>query len=243
MGVSSSQCCVSDRFYDVDTAARRNVTAQPKLVIFDCDGVLVDSEAISSEVLATLISDIGVPTTPAEASARYQGLMLADIGADVAQRLGSSLPPDFWERFDDTRQQAFERSLQPIRGAAETIGAIQAAGIRTCVASQGRLTKTELTLGLTGLREYFTDAELFSAYSVARGKPHPDLFLHAAAEPGFAPRECLVVEDAPSGMQAAIAAEMVLVAYVPDGEDAPEFGAPVSVIRHLPELIELVLRA
>ena len=76
---------------------------RPKLVIFDCDGVLVDSETISSEVLATLISEVGLPTTAAEANARYQGLMLADIGADIAQRLGSPLPADFWERFDAAR--------------------------------------------------------------------------------------------------------------------------------------------
>jgi HAD superfamily hydrolase (TIGR01509 family) len=213
----------------------------PQLVIFDCDGVLVDSEAISSEVLAATITDIGVPTTAGEAQVRYQGLLLADISADVERRLGAPVPRDFLDRFQAARRVAFETSLQPIAGAAETVSAIQAAGIRTCVASQGQLRKTELTLGLTGLRRYFADDELFSAYSVPRGKPYPDLFLHAAAHLGYAPEDCLVVEDSPSGMQAAIAANMPVVAYVPDGASPPTPEAAVTVINDLTELVGLVV--
>ncbi len=217
---------------------------RPGLVIFDCDGVLVDSEALSSGALAATISELGVTTTPAEARSRYQGLMLADVGVDVERRLGAPLPAGVWDRFDAVREAAFETSLQPIDGAVETVSAIQAAGIRTCVASQGRRQKTELTLGLTDLRRYFADNELFSAYSVPRGKPFPDLFLRAAAEMGFTPEECLVVEDAPSGMQAAIAGEMPVVAYVPNGGAPPQLDRPVTaVIRHLPELVELIVTA
>ncbi len=209
-------------------------------MIFDCDGVLVDSERLSSEVLAATICGVGVDTTPQEARSRYQGLMLADIGADIERRLGSPLPLDFWDRFDAARRAAFERRWA-VDGAAQTVEAIQAAGIRTCVASQGRRTKTELTLGLTGLRRYFAADELFSAYSVPRGKPFPDLFLHAATSLGIRPAECIVVEDSPSGMRAAIAAEMPVVAYLPDGATSPPLGVPITVIERLPELVALVI--
>jgi HAD superfamily hydrolase (TIGR01509 family) len=219
---------------------RAHRSPAPKLVIFDCDGVLVDTEPLSSEVLAATISDVGVSTSPVEARSRYQGLMLADIGADVARRLGSPLPTDFWDRFDAARRVAFETSLRPIDGAAETVAAIQATGIRTCVASQGRLTKTELTLGLTGLRGYFAADELFSAYSVPRGKPFPDLFLLAATQMGVQPADCVVVEDSASGMRAAVAAEMEVVAYLPDGGETPATGTPITAIEHLPDLIALV---
>ncbi len=220
----------------------RPAQARPKLVIFDCDGVLVDSEAISNEVLAGMISDLGVPTTPAESRARYQGLLLADIGVDVERRLGAPLPGDFWERFDAARRSAFEMSLKPVAGAAETVSAVQALGIRTCVASQGRLSKTELTLGLTGLRGLFAEEERFSAYSVPRGKPFPDLFLHAAAQIGVPAHDCLVVEDTPSGMRAAIAAGMPVVAYVADVQMPLEFSPPIQTISHLPQLVDLVAR-
>lgn len=225
---------------------RRDNDAAVRLVIFDCDGVLVDSETISSEVLARVVSEAGAPTTQAEARRRYQGLMLADIGADVARRLGGPLPADFFERFDSERRRAFETSLRPVEGAAETIAAVQAAGIRTCVASQGRLAKTELTLGLTGLRPAFADDELFSAYQVPRGKPFPDLFLHAATSLGFAPKECLVVEDSPSGIAAAQAAAMRVVGYesVASDDEAPGRHAlpdGVPVIIRLPDLLAHVL--
>ncbi len=166
--------------------------------------------------------------------------MLADIGADVERQLGSPLPTDFWDRFDAARRVAFEASLRSIDGAAETVAAIQAAGIRTCVASQGRLSKTELTLGLTGLRSYFAADELFSAYSVRRGKPFPDLFLHAATHMGVRPAESIVVEDSPSGMRAAVAADMDVVAYMPDGGEPPALGAPITPIQRLSELVALV---
>lgn len=213
----------------------------PKLVIFDCDGVLVDSEAISSAVLASSISAAGLSITPEETTARYQGLMLADIGADVEQRLGAPLPDDFWNRFDADRAVAFETSLRSVDGASETVTAIKAAGIRTCVASQARLVKTELTLGLTGLRHLFSDSELFSAYTVPRGKPFPDLFLHASRSLGVAPRDCVVVEDSASGIRAALAAEMRVIAYVAQGAPPPLSGATVPTIHHLTELIPLVV--
>jgi HAD superfamily hydrolase (TIGR01509 family) len=201
----------------------------PELVIFDCDGVLVDSETISNQVLARTLTAAGVPTTTEESFATYQGLMLDDI-VSTAQRIsGRTLPDGFIARFQRDRQAEFEARLQPVPGARTAIEAVKSAGIKACVASQGQLVKTELTLGLTGLRPLFDDEALFSAYDVARGKPHPDLFLHAADRMGATPATSVVVEDSASGVRAAVAAGMSVFGYAPHGDGAPlhELGAGI----------------
>jgi HAD superfamily hydrolase (TIGR01509 family) len=212
----------------------------PELVIFDCDGVLVDSEPVSTHVLADALTAAGVPTSPVQAYERYRGMLLGDIAADAQNRSGSPLPSGFWQRYERDRARAFERSLRPIDGAADTVAAVKAAGIAVCVASQGRRSKTELTLTLTGLRALFADDALFSAYDVARGKPFPDLFLHAAAEMNAAPDRCVVIEDTTIGVRAAVAAGMRAIA-LSDGADAEpmrELGAtPVSALSEVPGLL------
>jgi HAD superfamily hydrolase (TIGR01509 family) len=207
-------------------------------VIFDCDGVLVDSEGISTGVLARVLTEEGVPTSPEAARRTYQGMMLDEITEYASQRLGRPLPDDFLDRFQAERAVEFRATLEPVAGAAEAVRQIAAAGIRVCVGSQGQIEKTEMTLGLTGLRDLFDDGELFSAYSVARGKPHPDLFLHAAETMGSTPAETVVVEDSGSGVAAALAAGMRVYQYVADGEPAPENGVQTFRSMHdLPALI------
>jgi len=187
------------------------------LVIFDCDGVLVDSERISNAVLAEALRAVGVVVSADEAHDRYRGMFLSEICADAERRLGAALPVDFLETFERDREDAFRASLQPVPGAAEAVRAARALGYDVCVASQGRLSKTELTLSLCGLRDLFGPDALFSAHSVARGKPAPDLFLHAAAAMGAEPAHCVVVEDTMIGVTAALAAGMRAIAYAPDG--------------------------
>jgi len=200
-----------------------------RLVIFDCDGTLVDSEEISTEVLAHSLTGHGLPTTAAEAQREYQGLLLSEIDALAEARLGRPLPSDWLEAFERDRAERFRRELRPVAGAAETVREIKAAGLTVCVASQGKLEKTRLTLELTGLRELFAEQQLFSAWSVARGKPHPDLFLHAAGAMRVKPRDC-VVEDSTSGIKAARAARMHAVGYAPrDGAELLRAGADVLV--------------
>ena len=211
-----------------------------ELVIFDCDGVLVDSEAISGTVLAKALCAVGVPITPDEAQTRYRGMLLAEIAADVRARTGITLSGDFWGRFESDRAQAFEKELLPIDGASETVIAIKAAGISVCVASQGKRAKTELTLGLTGLRDLFGEEAVFSAYDVARGKPYPDLFLHAAAEMQTPAESSVVIEDTVIGIRAALGAGMRAIGLVSGGDAQRMHKLGATTIGSLPELPPLL---
>jgi HAD superfamily hydrolase (TIGR01509 family) len=211
-----------------------------RLVIFDCDGVLVDSEPISNAVLARLLTAEGLPTTPAESRRDYQGLLLTEVVRRVQVRLGHPLPDGWLERHERARSEAFRRELRPVAGAAETVEELTAAGLEVCVASQGKLEKTELSLQLTGLRRLFGAGALFSGETVPRGKPHPDLFLHAAAVMGARPGECVVVEDTPSGVTAAVSAAMRVFGYTADSDaDAlARAGAePLGALTELPGLL------
>ncbi|HEY5193797.1 MAG TPA: HAD family hydrolase [Solirubrobacteraceae bacterium] len=211
-----------------------------QLVIFDCDGVLVDSERISNRVLAEMLTTEGLPTTLQEALAEYKGLLLSDTIARAEAKLGRSLPEGWVAEYERDRIEAFRKELEPIPGAAAAVQAITAAGIPVCVASQGKLSKTRLTLGLTGLRPLFPGGTLFSAWSVPRGKPHPDLFLHAAAVMGSKPAHCVVVEDMPSGVSAAVSAGMRVLGYTADSEEAALRQAGAEVFRSLDELPSLL---
>jgi HAD superfamily hydrolase (TIGR01509 family) len=213
-----------------------------ELVIFDCDGVLVDSELISSRVLAQTLTRYGLPTTPANAQRDYEGLLLRDIDARAGAKLGRALPVDWIEVFQAERANVFRRELQPVGGAAEAVERIVAAGVPVCVASQGMIEKTRLSLALTGLDRLFSEELLFSAWLVERGKPFPDLFLHAAATLGVEPGCCAVVEDSVSGATAAVAAGMRAIGYAADGDGAKlrQAGAEVvSSMRAVPGVLGL----
>lgn len=189
------------------------------LVIFDCDGVLVDSEPISNEVLARMLSEERLPTTTAQSRREYQGLLLADVLAAAEAQLGRALPKGWLDRYERERSAAFRAGLRPIAGVGHAVELIRESGVAVCVASQGKLEKTRLSLQLTGLRDLFEEHALFSAYQVPRGKPHPDLFLHAAHAMGVDPSKCVVIEDTPSGVEAAIAASMEALGYSADSDE------------------------
>jgi HAD superfamily hydrolase (TIGR01509 family) len=219
------------------------VWREPELVIFDCDGVLVDSEAISNRVLAEMLTAEGLPTTLAQSRRDYQGMLLADIRSRAEGKLGRALPGDWLARYESERDAAFRRELEPVAGAVETVSRITAAGIGVCVASQGKLSKTRVSLALTGLDFLFPQTARFSAYSVANGKPAPDVFLHAAASMGVAPAHCVVVEDTPSGVIAAVSAQMRAVGYAADSDEHALRDAGATEILHsldrLPRLLDL----
>ena len=211
-----------------------------QLVIFDCDGVLVDSERISNRVLAEMLTGEGLSTSLEEALAEYKGLLLSDTVARAETKLGRSLPAGWVAEYERARIEAFRGELEPVPGAATAVQRITAAGIGVCVASQGKLSKTRLTLGLTGLRPLFPSGALFSAWSVPRGKPHPDLFLHAATTMGTKPARCVVVEDMPSGVSGGVSAGMRVLGYVADSDEAALRQAGAEIFRSLGELPALL---
>ena len=210
------------------------------LVIFDCDGVLVDSEPISNGVLARLLSAEGLPTTLAESRRNYQGLLLSEVVSSAEAKLGRPLPEGWLAGYERERADAFESELRAVPGAAAAVRAVSAAGVGVCVASQGRLEKTWFTLGLTGLRGLFAEDALFSAESVPRGKPHPDLFLDAARVMGAEPGRCAVVEDPPSGVAAAVAAGMRALGFAADADEEALADAGAEVFHALDALPSLL---
>lgn len=183
------------------------------LVIFDCDGVLVDSEPIAARVLAAAATAAGLPLTANEALARFTGIALADVFAQLEADLGRPLPADFGARIAAADAAAFARELEPVAGVAAMLAALP---YRRCVASSGSLQKIRTTLGLTGLLALF-EPHLYSAAMVPRGKPAPDLFLHAAREMGVRPAAAVVVEDAAPGIRAARAAGMRVLGFAGGG--------------------------
>jgi HAD superfamily hydrolase (TIGR01509 family) len=189
-----------------------------ELVIFDCDGVLVDTEGISSEIMAEMLAAEGWELSPPEARERFLGWALPAVEDAVAGHVGHPLPPDWLDVFQERRAEAFRScELRAVDGAEEAVRGLIERGIEVCVASNAILEKTQLTLGLTGLLPLFSEDRLFSRTMVARGKPHPDLFLHAAAVCGAAPAQSVVVEDSPTGVTAGRAAGMRVLAYAGDG--------------------------
>lgn len=212
----------------------------PQLVIFDCDGVLVDSEVISNRILADRLTAEGLPTTVAEARRDYQGLLLGDVLARAQAKLGRTLPDGWMTAYERDRAVAFRRELRPVAGASEAVQRIQAAGINVCVASQGKLEKTRLSLELTGLDGLFAESARFSAESVSRGKPSPELFLYAAEAMRAEPVECVVVEDTPSGVIAAVSAGMRALGYVADSDKRAIRDAGAETMHSLAQLPALL---
>ncbi|MCW5253092.1 HAD family hydrolase [Streptomyces sp. SHP 1-2] len=178
------------------------------LVIFDNDGVLVDSEPISNRLLAGFLTELGHPTTYEDSLRDYMGAALHRVHDLVLERTGRRLPEDFDDAFHQRVFAAFERNLEPVPGAAEVLGKLAADGVPYCVASSGSHERIRVGHRRTGLDRWFDDGRIFSAEDVGRGKPAPDLFLHAAARMGVAPDRCAVVEDSALGVRAAVAAGM-----------------------------------
>lgn len=207
-----------------------------ELVIFDCDGVLVDSEMLTCEILAQAIADEGLPFSAGEAFRRFTGGSMQEVISFVETRLGRELPEDFEERFRERSFRAYEERLLPVSGIEQVLDVID---IPSCVASSGPPEKIAKTLGLTGLRSRFL-GKIFSAYELDCFKPDPGLFLHAARTMGVNPAHTAVVEDSSKGVQAGVAAGMKVFGYAEraDPEVLERHGARVfHDMRELPELL------
>jgi HAD superfamily hydrolase (TIGR01509 family) len=185
--------------------------AAPKLVIFDCDGVLVDTETLANRRLAQWITEAGYPVSYERSRKEFCGRSLSSVHAEL-KAAGTDLGDDFVERWYRGLPDLFGAGVEAIPHVETFITAVKAAGIAHCVASSARIDKMLMTLGQTGLLPHFQDV-LFSATMVAHGKPAPDLFLHAAKTMGYAPADCIVIEDSVAGTKAGIAAGMRVFSY------------------------------
>lgn len=188
-----------------------------ELIIFDCDGVLVDSEPIVNRIFAETLTDAGFTITYEEVAQQFVGKSLATCLELIESTYGRPVPPHWLEQGKQREIAALQQELQPTPGIA---AALEQISLPRCVASNSSSRHMQLVLELTGLLHQF-DGNLYSAHQVDRPKPFPDVYLHAARQMGAAPEHCIVIEDSIPGVQAAYAAGMTVFGYAPLGESEP----------------------
>ncbi len=213
------------------------------LVIFDCDGVLVNSEPLSMRILLDTIRAAGLSLESGVGYELFLGRSLASVGQTLAEDFGITLDDVALAEMRQRLYAAFRAELRPVPGVAQALAALR---VPFCVASSSQPERVELSLRLTGLWPWF-EGRAFSASMVSQGKPAPDLFLLAAERMGCAPAACLVVEDSPAGLSAARAAGMRVVGFTGGGHAAgaalePRLAAlePDRLIRDMRDLVGLV---
>jgi HAD superfamily hydrolase (TIGR01509 family) len=212
-------------------------TPAVELVIFDCDGVLIDSERLAVKIDVAVLAELGWPLTEAEVIERFVGRSDRDAREDIEDHLGRKLPPRWGEEMEQRYREAFATALTPVDGVLDALDRIT---LPTCVASSGTHDHMRYTLGLTGLYDRFA-GRIFSAEDVANGKPAPDLFLYAAGRMAANPARCVVIEDSRPGVEAARAAGMRVLAYAGGLASADKLAGPDTVVfddmRELPALL------
>lgn len=213
----------------------------PALIIFDCDGVIVDSETVTHHLLRDDLSAHGLDLPVADVEHRFIGGTMTMI-AEKARGMGAQLPVDWVEGFYRRLYARLGEGTDLIAGVPALLEALDAAGRGYCVASNGRLAKMAITLGQHPATYARLQGRLFSAEQVAAPKPAPDLFLHAARSLGHAPESCVVIEDSATGARAARAAGMRCFGFAPDGGGAhlaAEGAIPFHAMQDLPALLHL----
>jgi HAD superfamily hydrolase (TIGR01509 family) len=201
------------------------------LVIFDCDGTLVDSETVATDVMVGYLAELGMQLSADEALARFKGGRMADCVTELERMFSRALPVDFAKILRDRIAPVLHQRLQPIDGALELVQSLR---VPFCMASNGPLHQIKVSLSVTGLWPYF-EGRIFSAYEVSSWKPAPDLFLHAAKTMGVEPSRCAVVEDSLPGVQAGVAAGMQVFALQPEQLEA-QFPRQAKIISRLAQL-------
>ncbi|MEV6954391.1 HAD family hydrolase [Streptomyces sp. NPDC051183] len=208
-----------------------------ELVIFDCDGVLVDSERLAVRLQVALGAELGWPLTAEEVVERFIGRAKESIVEQLTERLGAETAALWWKQLMQRHREAVDIGLDPVDGLPEALAALT---VPTCVASSGSHEKMRHTLGRTGLYGHF-EGRIYSASEVPRGKPAPDLFLYAARQMGVDPAACAVVEDSGPGVRAARAAGMRAFGYSGGPTPAERLEGPGTVVfddmRELPRLL------
>jgi HAD superfamily hydrolase (TIGR01509 family) len=229
-----------------DGSADGSIDASMSLIIFDCDGVLVDSEIIAHQLLAQMMTDLGHPMTTAEAIEKFAGRSLADTLPLIETRLGRTIPDHIGQRYSRLLLERLRRDLKPIAGVQAAIAILH---YPRCVASSSSLERIGLSLEVTGLASLF-GANIFSATQVAHGKPAPDLYLFAARAMEVAPEDCVVIEDSALGVSAGRAAGMKVVGFTgaahASGDTVRELAAAgacpvISSMADLPATVERLL--
>jgi HAD superfamily hydrolase (TIGR01509 family) len=171
-----------------------------KCVIFDCDGVLVDSEPLGNQVMVDMANELGANINLDYAYQNFKGNSLENCFSQISEIIGVEVPSNFT---DEYRERSFEKFKSDIQPVENILTVVKSLNIPFCVASSGPENKIKLNLELTGLLSYFED-KIFSCYTIEKWKPNPAVFLWAAETMGFQPSECVVVEDSPIGVNAAI---------------------------------------
>lgn len=179
------------------------------LIIFDCDGVLVDSERLSNTIFADMLREIGLDFTLEEMFERFVGRTMSACEMEIARLRGAPVPDGFIARVHQRTREAFRASLEAVEGVEALVRALP---VPYCVASSGDYEKIRTSLACTGLLPLF-EGRLVSATDVAHGKPHPDVFLLAAQRFATSPDRCAVIEDSPAGVQAGVAAGMTVFGF------------------------------
>ncbi len=216
------------------------MTPQPlRLVIFDCDGVLVDSEGPSNRVVAEEITALGWPMTTEESCALFIGLRLSDIPAVIEPHIGRPVPPGWVDGLRDRMITVLTSEVEAMPGAHDALRATTALGLPYRIASNSSHEEMAVKFQRVAMVELVA-GRMHSARDVARGKPAPDVFLHAAAAAGVPPAACLVVEDSVPGAQAARAAGMACIGLAPHGDDPALREAGAVLIRSFSELPALL---
>lgn len=188
------------------------VILAPEAILFDCDGVLVDSERITSRVWAGLLTEIGVPTTPEQSLATYLGHSMQECLKIVREQLGYEPPESLLPAFHEAVNAALAQEVTAVEGVEELLDMLDARAIPYAVVSNGDPGKMQTTLGKTGLLSRFSN-HCYSAAAMGRPKPAPDIFLHAAKELGVNAERVVVIEDSPLGVQGGTAAGMMVVGF------------------------------
>lgn len=209
------------------------------LVVLDCDGVLVDSERLNVRTWRAMMADVGIDLSERDVVETFVGKAYADNRVTM-QELTGAVPDPEWERRWRAEFRRSHEELDVISGAEEAVEALLAAGHEVCVASGSMLEALELKLGRTGLAGLLPRELRFSAEQVDRGKPAPDVFLHAAETMGYQPQRCVVVEDSRAGVEAGVAAGMTVVGYASDMTPTGWMEGTSAVIRDMADLPSVV---
>jgi HAD superfamily hydrolase (TIGR01509 family) len=214
----------------------------PGLIIFDCDGVLIDSEPLACRSLSEVLAGIGVAMSADEINTELVGISMQGVIGYVRDRFGVTLGPDFWKAHLGAILDLFAAELQPIDYVPELLDQIS---LPMCIASSGRMARLRPALEMTGLYERFRP-HIYNAEMVERAKPAPDLFLYAATDMAFQPADCLVIEDSHAGVTAACAAGMPVIGFTGGGHTRPGHGDALAAagadavfanMRELPDIL------